>query len=150
MPKFKIINKKEIVDYIEKEFGIKKEVFENYVFLSSGKKIWMIEKESWDKIKDDLEKINVQSIGIAIARVGKVIKPTSNFLQIFGKYAKKKIVELNEKEAFSYIRGLDIKKECKEKGYIIVKFGEDILGCGLAKEGWIKNQIPKARRIKKL
>lgn len=150
MPKFKIIDKKEILDYFKREFGIKREIFENYAFLSSGKKIWMVKNESLEKIKDNLEKINVQSIGIAIARVGKVVKPTSNFLQIFGKYAKKKTIELSEKEALDYIKGLDIKKDCKEKGYVIVKFGEDILGCGLVKEGWIKNQIPKARRIKKL
>ena len=150
MPKFKIIDKDEIASYFEREFGIERKTFENYVFLSSGKKIWMVEKESWEKIKDELEEMNVQSIGIAIARMGRVIKPTSNFLQIFGKYAKRKIVELDEKEALDYIKGLDIKKDCKEKGYVIVKFGEDVLGCGLAKEGWIKNQIPKARRVKKL
>ena len=108
------------------------------------------DKRIADEIVRKLKEMNVQSIGIAIARVGRVIKPTSNFLQIFGKYAKKKIVKLDEKEALDYIKGLDIKKDCREKGYVIVKFGEDVLGCGLAKEGWIKNQIPKARRVKKL
>ena len=137
-----------ILKYLRDRFGISKRIFSDYSFIVRGEKIWIAFK---DVLEKDLEGLNIEAIGLLFGRYfekQKRFKPTTNALQIFGRYATKNIVELNEKEKEMYIRGYDLEKKLNlEEGYVIVKFKNDVLGCGLYREGKIKNQIPKARKI---
>ena len=137
-----------ILKYLRDRFGISKRIFSDYSFIVRGEKIWIAFK---DVLEKDLEGLNIESVGLLFGRYfekQKRFKPTTNALQIFGRYATKNIVELDEKEKDRYIRGYDLEKKLNlEEGYVIVKFKNDVLGCGLYREGKIKNQIPKARKI---
>jgi len=137
-----------ILKYLRDRFGISKRIFSDYSFIVRGEKIWIAFKNVLEK---DLEGLNIEAIGLLFGRYfekQKRFKPTTNALQIFGRYATKNIVELDEKEKEMYIRGYDLEKKLNlEEGYVIVKFKNDVLGCGLYREGKIKNQIPKARKI---
>ena len=137
-----------ILKYLRDRFGISKRIFSDYSFIVRGEKIWIAFK---DVLEKDLEGLNIEAIGLLFGRYfekQKRFKPTTNALQIFGRYATKNIVELDEKEKDMYIRGYDLEKKLNlEEGYVIVKFKNDVLGCGLYREGKIKNQIPKARKI---
>jgi NOL1/NOP2/fmu family ribosome biogenesis protein len=137
-----------ILKYLRDRFGIPKKIFSDYSFIIKGEKIWIVAR---DVLEKDLEGLKIESIGLLFGRYferQKRFKPTTNALQIFGKYATKNVVELNEKEKNQYIRGYDLEKELNlEEGYVIIKFKNDMLGCGLYREGKIKNQIPKARKI---
>ena len=137
-----------ILKYLRDRFGISKRIFSDYSFIVRGEKIWIAFK---DVLEKDLEGLNIEAIGLLFGRYfekQKRFKPTTNALQIFGRYATKNIVELDEKEKEMYIRGYDLEKKLNlEEGYVIVKFKNDVLGCGLYREGKIKNQIPKARKI---
>jgi len=140
--------KSSILKYLRDRFGISKRIFSDYSFIVRGEKIWIAFK---DVLEKDLEGLNIEAIGLLFGRYfekQKRFKPTTNALQIFGRYATKNIVELDEKEKDMYIRGYDLEKKLNlEEGYVIVKFKNDVLGCGLYREGKIKNQIPKARKI---
>jgi NOL1/NOP2/fmu family ribosome biogenesis protein len=133
---------------MEERFGIPKKIFSDYSLILKGEKIWIVSKSITEK---DLSGFKVEGIGLLFARYfnrQKKFKPTTNTLQVFGKYATKNIVELNEEEKNQYIKGYNLKKELSlEEGYVIIKSGKSILGCGLYREGEIKNQIPKARII---
>jgi len=137
-----------ILKYLRDRFGIQKKIFSDYSFIVRGEKIWIAFK---DVLEKDLEGLNIEAIGLLFGRYfekQKRFKPTTNALQIFGRYATKNIVELDEKEKDMYIKGYDLEKKLNlEEGYVIVKFKNDVLGCGLYREGKIKNQIPKARKI---
>jgi len=137
-----------ILKYLRDRFGISKRIFSDYSFIVRGEKIWIAFK---DVLEKDLEGLNIEAIGLLFGRYfekQKRFKPTTNALQIFGRYATKNIVELDEKEKDMYIKGYDLEKKLNlEEGYVIVKFKNDVLGCGLYREGKIKNQIPKARKI---
>jgi NOL1/NOP2/fmu family ribosome biogenesis protein len=137
-----------ILKYLRDRFEIPKKIFSDYSFIIKGEKIWIVAR---DVLEKDLEGLKIESIGLLFGRYferQKRFKPTTNALQIFGKYATKNVVELNEKEKNQYIRGYDLEKELNlEEGYVIIKFKNDMLGCGLYREGKIKNQIPKARKI---
>jgi NOL1/NOP2/fmu family ribosome biogenesis protein len=141
---------KAFVDFLEERFGIEKSVFSGYSFHETVDKIYVM---SGDIPQKDLNNLRIVQTGIVAGRIfdkGDKFKPTTNILQIFGKFASKNIVELNEKEKEDFIRGLDIENkltEGTENGYVIVKFGKDVLGCGIYVTGQIKNQIPKSRRL---
>ncbi|MHC1635219.1 MAG: methyltransferase RsmF C-terminal domain-like protein [Candidatus Methanospirareceae archaeon] len=132
--------------YMEERFGIHRDVFCGYSFIVRGNKIRIVAREVANK---DLSGLKVENIGILFGRYFKKenkFKPTTNALQIFGKYATKNIVELSEEEKEDYIRGFDLKKDLNiEEGYVILKYKGDVLGCGLYRDGKIKNQVPKAR-----
>ena len=136
------------VKYMEERFGISKKIFSGYVFSSSGEKVWIFSKEIEKK---DLQGLRIEGKGLLFGRFFKKqdkFKPTTNILQIFGKHATKNIVYVDEKEKDKYIKGFDLEKELDiEEGYVILKHEKDILGCGLYREGRIKNQIPKTRII---
>lgn len=136
----------EVLEYMKQRFGISKSVFKDYTFFIRGEKIWIASKDilQWKE-----EKINVQSVGILFARVFKTIKPTTNAAQLFGIHAKKNVIELSKEELDQVLRGYDISKgEEIENGYVILKYKNDVIGIGLNRNGRIKNQIPKSRRLK--
>jgi NOL1/NOP2/fmu family ribosome biogenesis protein len=54
---------------------------------------------------------------------------SSDFIQLFGKFAKKNIVQVNENEAKKIAYGEKVNKRIKtEKGPVIISFNEHILG----------------------
>lgn len=141
---------KEFLGYLEERFGLEKSAFSEFSFHETPDKIYIM---SADIPQNDLNGLRIVQTGIVAGRIfdkGGKFKPTTNFLQIFGKFAAKSIVQLNEKEKEDFVRGLDIENKIAEgvdNGYVIVKFGDDVLGCGIFSQGSIKNQIPKARRL---
>ena len=79
-----------------------------------------------------------------------ILKPTTNFIQLFGKEFKKKIYELdNWEEVKLFVNGknLEIKEKCDLKGYVVVKYEEHYLGCGRIEGKTLRNLVPKDRRI---
>lgn len=137
-----------ILRYFKERFGISKKIFSDYSIIAKKEKVWIVSK---DVLEKNLEGLRIETIGLLLGRYFKRqnrLKPTTNALQIFGKYATKNVVELNEEEKEKYVRGYNLKKDLElENGYIILKFDSDILGCGLYKDGEIKNQIPKSKVI---
>ena len=59
----------------------------------------------------------------------------------------KNILELNEKKAKQWLRGEDLNMKVKNKGYILIKYDDMLVGCGKATEDKILNFVPKEKRI---
>ena len=82
-----------------------------------------------------------------VARIHGTVKPSTNLLQMFGKLAKRNFLELSREDAIRFIRGEDLDSKEGDDGYVILKHKGIPLGCGLLKEGHIKNMVPKAKRL---
>ncbi len=136
-----------IIKEMNQRFGIDKKYFKEFSFIKRSNKIWIVSK---DVLEKNLTKLKIETVGILFGRYFKKqakFKPTTNALQIFGKHATKNIVSLSKNEGKRYINGYDIEKELNiENGYVIVKYKRSVLGCGLYKDGFLKNQIPKSKR----
>ena len=132
-------------EFLKNRFGIEN-LNENFVLIDRGD-IWITNKDTL-KVKENLK---FNRIGIRLIRVFKnKFKLTTSGSQIIGHLAKKNVLVLeDEKLALSYIKGNDIygNFENLEKGQVIVKFKNDILGIGLYDGEKIKNQIPNPKRI---
>ena len=90
-------------------------------------------------------------MGVYFAKeVNDEIKLSIEGVYIFKKEIKKNIIELNESEKESWLRGEDIEKKTDKRGFFVIKSGEDYLGCGKASENKIGNFIPKSRRIRRI
>ena len=138
---------KNCLEYLKERFGIENSIFENFCFFEKNKEIWMANEQL---CRFDIK--NFVRKGVRIFRIfPKGIKITTVGIQLFGKYAKKNVYEIkSEEELKKYLRGEDlIVGELKniEEGQVIIKYRKDFLGSGIYKNGKIKNQLPKGRRL---
>ena len=134
-----------VFNYLEKRFGIKRDSFNDFNLYTEEKgKIFLGPKTFINRCI---------SIGLVIARIDNSIEPSNNLLQTFGKYDKKNFILLNKEDALSYIKVEDLEflqDEIKEatEGYVLLKYSNFPLGCGLLKGKHLKNMLPKAKRLK--
>lgn len=148
----KALNKKEkveIMKYLSERFGMNPNVFKGLAFFKTKKKIYITTKSC---INNQLFK-DAETAGIAILRPNHVLKPTTDFLQLFGKYAKKNVIDLTPREAEKFIMGQDLELDPERTkhlttGYVIVVFKTHVLGCANFKQNILKNMLPKSRRTR--
>jgi NOL1/NOP2/fmu family ribosome biogenesis protein len=142
-----VLSKKEvkkILRQLDKQFGVGSL---DYVFVRSDKgKIFIVNKEFSDV---DFTGFNINTIGLYVMKQEKDgIRLSIDGSQIIGLKAKKNVLVLEDFR--DWMRGMNVNVDTKLKGYVIVKCGEDFLGCGRVVKGKLINYIPKARRVLEL
>ncbi len=122
--------REEILNFLEDRFGIERTLFENYLFLKGTTNYWMFPKTEH---LPNLKKLIPEVVGLLFLRkVSKYLKPTSAFLQRFGKYATKNVVTLNEAQLLALKEKMPLKIDLPiSPGYVILRDESWILGCGL-------------------
>ncbi len=137
---------KEINNYLQARFGAK---LEGSAYLKSTKgNIYMTTRNLGDV---DLKNLRISSIGLYIGEMRKgEFRLSIEGSQILGPKAAKGVIDIFEKDMKRWMCGELINVECKEKGYIIVCYGNDYLGSGRVKDGVLLNYVPKTRRVKEL
>jgi NOL1/NOP2/fmu family ribosome biogenesis protein len=134
-----------IFEYLKERFGIPSSALETTELVKSSD-LWVSSRAAARfPVRNPVRR------GIRFARIlTRGFKLTTAAIQVFGRYATRNVVNLGPLEAARYVRGQDVEVdpcETVENGQVIVTSGEDVLGSGLYKDGRVKNQIPKARRI---
>ena len=147
MQNLKILNKKEIkniLELIKTHFGCELEL--DYAFLMNQKnRIFIANKELFDV---DTKKIRINSIGLYFGELSNnELRLTIEGSQLIGPKSTKNVVELNDSEMRKWLKGEDLEKEVGEKGFVILKHGDDYLGSGRVKDDKILNYVPKTRRL---
>ncbi|MGB9667387.1 MAG: hypothetical protein ACPLSJ_06415 [Thermosulfidibacteraceae bacterium] len=136
----------DIIKKIVENFDIDEEIFKNFEFEIIKDVIWIHSK----KIRD-LEVSHSNRKGL---RFGNILKDKSiriSFFtgQLFGRFAKKRVVELNEEELVLFMRGLDIENRWNyNEGQVIVRFSNISLGTATITGNILKPQVPTAKRLK--
>lgn len=140
--------KKEIIGILEAQFGINSlpgkiiKKGKEKIFLYTGE----LAKEEILRIKD---LIPIERIGVYFAKQEeRGIRLSIEGSQILKKEIKKNILELNKEEMKTWMKGHEVLKNTNLRGYIIIKYREQMLGTGKASEEKITNFIPKSRRLK--
>ena len=141
--------KKRVLQRIQEQWGCKTDNIEDFVFLLTGKMdLYVATREIFDI---DLKKLRVNSMGLYFADLRENAPRLSiEGSQLIGPFAKKNIIELEEREAINWLKGSDLEnKEGDLSEYIIVRCGDDFMGSGKYKpeEKRVLNFIPKSRRL---
>lgn len=150
MNQLKILNSREIKlvkEAVKNQFGC--EIVEDLVFLKNQKdRVFITNK---DIAKLDLDRLKINSIGLYFGEYKhEKLRLSIEGAQFVGKSAKKNIVILKEEDAARWMKGNDIslqKKSLTLGGFVILKHGDDILGCGKYNGEKILNYVPKERRV---
>ena len=132
-----------IFSYIENRFGIPEALFDDYLLFST--------KRSWVLIKNVTQiawasQLKVSKVGLrAFQRVGSFVKPTTRFIQTFGRFASKAKLQINMGQLQTLLEGGEIPVDLKlDNGYVILSTEKDrVLGLGFLINSKIRSQLPK-------
>jgi len=145
---FERVDRREVVRWWAERFGVPEEVFEPYEFYAKGRKaIWAIRRS--EHLPKLVGPLRLEALGMVIMRMGKFgWKPTTNAIQVFGRHARKNVVDLDERQMRAFVAGEPIKGpfEGLEEGFVVVRYKGRPLGCGLYRRGVLHSQVPKIRR----
>lgn len=142
---FEPMERDEVADLWHSRFAMPKDAFEGYRFYRKANSVWVISEA-------DLPDFSYEALGLRmISLKDRPWKPTTCALQIFGKYATKNVVHLDEEQAMTFLTGKSqaLVNACElcEQGYVVVFYRGEVLGCGLYSHGILASQLPKERRI---
>jgi hypothetical protein len=139
---FQPMERAEVAEMMGSRFGIPPEAFEGVSFFLRGRNVWAF---SLPEVPDlDYEAVGLRFISLR----GRVPKPSTYALQLFGRFATKNVVDLSSDQARKFIAGERQSLEADlEDGYVVVAHQGDVLGCGLYSRGELISQLPKERRI---
>lgn len=134
--------KKEILSFLEERFGLKEEIFVDFVILKGDSTFWLFPKTNHLL---QLRKLTPEVVGLLFLRkISGYLKPTSTFLQRFGKFATKNIIQLNAEQlkCLQERQKLDLDLDL-EPGYVIIRDEDWILGCALYLPGKLFSYFEK-------
>ena len=139
--------KKELIQELEKFYGITELP---YLLIETGKK--KIRAFSGSFTKEDMLELakitNVEVIGMyIISKKDEDARISFDSLSILKKHITKNIIEIEESQLNQWIRGHDLDIP-KQKGVIVLKHKDDLVGVGKSNGEKIFNYVPKERKIK--
>ncbi len=137
----------ELLRKIEERFGIPRDLFEGYCIYERRKGEFWISSRFGCGLDDSF----VARRGLKFAQVFSKggFRLSTSAIQLFGGYATRCVVELEEDEREAYIRGQDLPDRWgAPPGQIIVRYRGIPLGSAVVVEGRLKNQVPTARRVR--
>ncbi len=136
---------KELKKIIVEQFGAVFD-FDYAVLKNKDNDIFIANKQLFDI---DFSELRIDSFGLYFGQFkNNELRLSIEGAQLIGHVAKKNIVELSFREMRDFFHGGEIEKEKTADGYVILKHGNDFIGCSRFKGGKLLNFIPKARRIK--
>lgn len=146
-----ILNKKqtkEIEDSLWEQFGVHE--IPGRLFQLGEEKIFLFSGEASDGDIKELEgMVPVERLGVYFAKaMNGEIRLSIEGTQILKEQIKKNIFELDKEQAEKWMQGQELNIHMGKKGFFIMKYKNDFLGCGKASEEKIGNFIPKMRRLK--
>lgn len=129
-------------EYLKNRFGIDIDELD-YALKERSGDIWLVSKQV-KQIDDDL---SVETYGVRAIRFLKIgLKPTTYLLQLLEDEIEKNIFELEEDELKTLLAREDmIPADFEEDGYVALKYGGRVIGCGFYKDDVVSSRVPKGR-----
>jgi NOL1/NOP2/fmu family ribosome biogenesis protein len=134
----------ELFQYLKERFGIPGTSFDGFLLFRAGKSWWLLRNSAH---LGTASRLKIHSYGLkAFETVGRFVKPTTRFVQLFGPLASKSLVRLTDREFHSLLAGEGIQAaEPMENGYVLLMLdGRTIVGLGLLIRGTIRLQVRKS------
>ncbi len=150
-PRLKIISQKEkerIISQLNKQFGITK--VKGIISMRGQERLFLFQGNLNEKEIQELERtIPLERVGIYFGKfIAGEMRLSIEGVQLLKNQITKNIFELNDEQFDLWMKGNELNIKIPKKGFMIMKYKNDFLGCGKASEEKITNFIPKNRRLK--
>ena len=147
----KVFNKKEkqqILKMLNGQFGV--EEISGLVLQRGEGRLFLFQGDFEPRQFVEFEtKLWLERAGVYFGKIEKDgIRLSIEGTQVLKEQISKNLFELNAEQAEKWMTGEELLIKAGQKGFIIMKCGEDFLGTGKASEEKIGNYIPKNRRLK--
>lgn len=133
MRNLRILNTRErmrVLDELSSRFGPDRMLFAGCSLMEDDSEIWVIKTSC---LKQDLSGLDVESLGMMLARKKPLLEPTVNALQMFSSKTEKNAIQLSRQDALKFIRGLDIDVQ-KPDGLYVVRHSKNALDLGVVED----------------
>lgn len=138
----------EILKSLKEQFGVDEipgrimKLGEEKLFLFTGGAT-----DSEIKIMEEL--VPVERLGVYFAKtIRNDVKLSIEGSQILKEQIRKNIFEMDEEQAREWMMGNELNIKTEKRGFLVMKYKDNFLGCGKASEEKIGNFVPKMRRLK--
>ena len=147
----KILKKKEkqnILEKLNESWGIKE--IPGIIARRGEERLFLFTGEfEENKIRALESAAFVERLGIYFVKIiNNEIRLSIEGTQIFKDQITKNIFELNEEQTEEWMMGRELLIKTGKHGFLVMKYKDDVLGCGKASAEKIGNFIPKNRRLK--
>lgn len=135
---------KPILNFLKEHFGFSKKL--DYVFLLSSKsRLYAASRELFDL---PVEKLKINSFGVYFGEWrNEEVRLSIEGSQIIGPHCTKNVLELTVEQRDIWMAGLDMPKgDFSGYGFMLIKCGDDFLGCARLTDETLLNYVPKNRR----
>jgi len=151
MNHLKIFSQKEkqnIVEKLKKQFGIKN--IEGIFIKRGEERLFLFQGDFTQKQIQELERtIPIERVGIYFGKIiHNEIRLSIEGVHLLKNQITKNIFELNKEQAELWMKGNELEIQTGKKGFVMMKYKDNFLGCGKASELKITNFIPKNRRLR--
>lgn len=135
---------KELMKLLNNEFGVSEKF--SFAFLRNNKdKVYVINKDIDDI---DYSKLRIDSAGLYFGTFQlDGFRLSIEGSQLVAKFATKNVLELTREQKHEWLKGNNVELPKEESRLVIVKWKDDVLGCGKVKNETLLNTVPKARRL---
>jgi NOL1/NOP2/fmu family ribosome biogenesis protein len=130
------------VAYLEGVFGIPPEVWAGHRFLLRGEYVYAVAREA----AGACDAFHWVGAGLRILKAvaaGK-FKPTSSGVQVFGRWATRRVRDLADHELRALLSGQSLPEVGAEEGPVILRWQGISLGMGFVRGGQLVSQVPRA------
>lgn len=138
--------KKKILKELNEQFGIEKLP---YLLIESGRE--RIRAFSGSLSKEEILQIshltNIEQIGIYLIKKEDTLRLSMDAIHLLKSQIIKNMIEITESQLHDWLRGKDLSTPA-QKGNVIIKYKEDLIGFGRSNGEKVYNYIPKDRRLK--
>ena len=147
----KILNQKEkqeIENKLNNRFGVSKI---SGILVKKGEERLFLFGGDFDikQIKKLEETVPIERAGVYFAKIIKgEIRLSIEGIFLFKSQINKNIFQLTEQQFEQWMMGQELNIKTEKKGFLVMKYKDDFLGCGKASAEKISNYVPKSRRLK--
>ncbi len=138
----------EILNSLNEQFDVNE--IPGRIIKLGEEKLFLFTGNASDKDIEILEKIvPVERIGVYFAKlIHNDVKLSIEGSQILKNQIKKNIFEVDDEQAREWMEGHELNIKTGKRGFLVIKFKDNFMGCGKASEEKIGNFVPKIRRLK--
>lgn len=140
--------KKKILNRLNQQYGI---IEFPYLIVQFGKEKYRLYSGSLSK--EELYKLDrtlkIENIGLYFAKehANNELRLTLDGAQLFKEQITKNIIKLTKQQAQEWFKGMDLEIK-SENAFKVLKYNNEIIGCGKSTGEKIANFMPKERRIR--
>jgi len=147
----KILTPKEKADLLKKlreQFGIQNI---DGIFTKRGEeRLFLFQGNFTQKQIQEIDQtLPIERVGVYFAKLqNNELRLSIEGAHLLKDQITKNIFELNDEQAELWMKGNELNTETGLRGFVVVKYKDNFLGCGKASENKLTNFVPKNRRLK--